>query len=137
MLSEVANIKGRQEKIKYLRSIDHPIIRKLLRYMFDERIKFLLPEGAPPFEADKHMEVSRLWTEVRRLYLFVEGGNPNLTQINRERLFIEILESVDPDEAELLIAVKDKTSPVKTLTPKLVEEEYPGIWDEKIEELKL
>ena len=59
---------------------------------------------------------------MRKLYLFVEGGNPNLKQVRREYLFVELLESIDPSEAELLLQVKDKKIKCRGLTYNLVKE---------------
>jgi hypothetical protein len=61
------------------------------------------------------------------MYLFVEGGNPNLSQLKREQIFIELLESVDPQDAELLVSVKDKKLPYKNINRNLIEKTYPGL----------
>jgi len=42
-------------------------------------------------------------------------------------MFIELLETVDAEEAELIIAAKDKKSPYKNITKKLVQEAFPGL----------
>jgi hypothetical protein len=42
-------------------------------------------------------------------------------------MFISILEAVHPEEAEVLVKMKDKKQLVKGLTKKLVEEAYPGL----------
>jgi hypothetical protein len=81
----------------------------------------------------------RLFAEIRRLYLFLKGGNPNLTKLRRETLFIELLESVHPSDAKILIAIKDKKLPYKGLTAKLVKEAFPGLIEElpaNVEEAK-
>lgn len=116
------------EIVQALRAADHPVIRKLLYYAFDPRVKFLLPEGAPPFKpCDFLDQEGRFYTEVRKLYLFIEGGNPNLTKFKREVLFVQLLESIGKEDAELLIAIKDKTLPYKTITKKVVSEAFPGL----------
>lgn len=127
ILSELDNIKGTDNKVKHLRENDHVVIRQILQYMFDPKIKFLLPEGTPPYKPFQFDEPGRLWAEARRLYLFVEGGNPNLNQVRREQLWINLLEDVIPEDAELLSHIKDKKSPYKSLTPKLVEKAFPGL----------
>jgi hypothetical protein len=40
-------------------------------------------------------------------------------------LFIEFLESLDPDDAELIIGMKDKKLPFRGLTKKTVCEAFP------------
>ena len=71
-----------------------------------------------------------LYSVVRKLYLFIEGGNPNLTKMKREQLFINLLESIDKDDAELLVSIKDKKMPYKLITRKFVEKVYPGLINE-------
>lgn len=100
----------------------------ILRYAFDPNIKFLLPEGAPPYKPCEFLDQeSRLYAELRRLYLFVEGGNPSLTKVKREFLFIQLLESIDKQDAELLCAVKDKKLPYKGMTAAVVKKAFPGL----------
>ena len=67
----------------------------------------------------------RLMSEARRLYLFIRGGNPNLTKIKREALYIELLESIHPEDAKLLISIKDKKIPYKGITLKIIKEAFP------------
>ena len=102
---------------------------RLLKYTFDPNIEFDLPEGAPPYKENDVIDEddSGLYAEDRRLYLFIKGGNPDLKPVKREMLFIELLENINPKEAKVLLAVKDKKLPYKGLTKKLVEEAFPGL----------
>ena len=43
-------------------------------------------------------------------------------------MFIQTLESIDPEDAELLCSIKDKKIPYKGITSKLVTEAYPGLF---------
>jgi hypothetical protein len=69
-----------------------------------------------------------LYSEVRRLYLFLEGGNTNLTQLKRESMFIDLLQSIAPEDAELLIAIKEKKLPFDGLTAETVLKAFPGLF---------
>jgi len=69
-----------------------------------------------------------MYTEARRLYLFIEGGNPNLTQLKRESMFIDLLQSISPDDAKLLVAAKDKKLPYEGLTSATVLKAFPGLY---------
>lgn len=130
IFKDLEKISSRKEKVNFLKSHrPNKLMLQLLKYAFDPAIKFDLPEGAPPFKENDILaeDDSGLYGEQRRLYLFIEGGNPNLKPIKREMLFIEVLESINPKEAKVLIAVKDKKLPYKGLTKKLVEEAFPGL----------
>ena len=78
----------------------------------------------------------RLLAEVRRLYLFIKGGNPNLTKIKREALYIEMLESIHPEDAKLLINIKDKKIPYKGVTLKIIKEAFPNLIEEIVPDEK-
>lgn len=115
------------DKVALLQQLVTEPVAVILKYAFDPSIKFLLPEGAPPFKPCEFLDQeSRLYSELRRMYLFVEGGNPNLTKVKREFLFIQLLESIDKQDAELLCAVKDKKLPYKGLTAAVVKKAFPG-----------
>jgi len=45
----------------------------------------------------------------------------------RERMFIQMLESIHPADAELVLSMVEKKSPVKFLTKKLVQEAFPKL----------
>jgi hypothetical protein len=61
-------------------------------------------------------------------YNFVNGGNNDLSRTRRESLFIELLESLHSDEAELLCLVKDKNIGKKyRVTKNVVAEAYEDI----------
>ena len=131
ILENASTLKTKKEKIEYLRQFDNSALRNVLLYAFDPTLKFLLPEGEPPFKKSEYLDGHGiLYKEARKLYLFVEGGNPNLTNVRREQLFINLLESVDPKDAELLLNVKDKKIPYSGINKALVKETFPGLINE-------
>lgn len=127
-LKEISELPTKQERVKALAQANHGAIKLVLQYMFDKRAKFLLPKGDPPFKVSTFKDPTRLYPEVRKLYLFVEGGHPGLKQLKRETLFLDILENVDEDEARLLLAIKDRKNPYKGLTSDIVLAVYPGLF---------
>ena len=81
-------------------------------------------------DAPEGTEHTLLQKEVRRLYHFIKGGNPALNQNKREMMFVQMLEGLHKDEAELLIAAKDKTlhRKYKGLSDNVVKEAFD--WDD-------
>jgi hypothetical protein len=131
IIKEITELPKRKDKIAALRSHgDNAALKNVLKYTFDPNIKFALPPGSPPYKPSEFFDEThnRLYAEARKLYLFVEGGNPNLKALSRERHFIELLESIDPEDAKLLLAVKEKKLPWTGLTAKIVQEAWPGIF---------
>lgn len=131
ILKSCAEGKTVNDKVALLQqNISDPILI-ILKYAFDPNIKFILPDGAPPYKPCEFLDQEgRLYAELRRLYLFIEGGNPSLTKVKREFLFIQLLESIDKQDAELLVAVKDKKLPYKGLTAAVVKKAFPGLLPE-------
>lgn len=134
ILIKASKLSKNQEKIEFLRQHYSQPLGTVIKYMLDPNVKFTLPEGAPPYKKnDLTGQETRLYSEVRKLYLFLEGCTKNLNKPRREALFIEMLENVDPNDAELLIAMKDKKLPYKGLSVKLIKEAYPGLIEEEKE----
>jgi hypothetical protein len=126
-LQKCCELEKREFRIEALRQNSNPAMLSVLKHIFDPNIKFLLPKGNPPYEPLDFDEPGRLYGEARRLYLFIEGGNTTITQQKRESLFVNLLENVNKEEALLLLAMKDKKSPLKGLTKNLVAAAFPGL----------
>ena len=135
-LSSISELKTTKEKVEAI--ITHPRVaafKTIFGLAYDQNIKWLLPEGEPPYKPTPILDAEgRLLSELRRLYLFVEGGNPNLSKSRRELLFVQLLESVHPQDAQLLIAMKDKKLPFKGLTKKVAQQAFPDLNIEAIKE---
>lgn len=128
ILENASKLTKKQDKIDYLRNNYNPGLGTIIKYALDPTIVWDLPPGEPPYKPSEFPDThGMLYTEVRRLYLFIKGGNPNLTPLKREALYIGLLESVHPADAKLLIAIKEKKLPYKGLTENLIKEAYPGL----------
>lgn len=88
---------------------DNVALKLLFKYAFIPEHKFDLPEGEPPFKKDTApigMTPANFIQEIRRWYIFTKERN--LDRTRRETLFIQLLESIHPTEAKLMIAIKDQ-----------------------------
>jgi len=131
VLQKVSNAKTKAAKIKLLKEHNTNALRSLLIINFDESVVSLLPEGKVPYEANDApagTEHTLLEKEYRKLYLFFKGGSSSLKQSQRENLFIQMLEGLQEEEAEILILAKDKALNKKyRITRATVEEAFPDI----------
>ena len=112
VLDKVAKAKTKAKKIELLRQHNTDALRMVLKSSFDPRIEWDLPEGDVPYtpnEAPEGTEHNMLVHEARTLYHYIKGGNPKLTQNRRENMFIQLLEGLHRDEAEIIVAAKDKS----------------------------
>jgi hypothetical protein len=127
-LEKVSKLKKRDEKIAALKYNDSFEIRTILQGAFDPRVKWQLPEGEPPYNPNKLVDQENvLIRECRKLIYFIEGGAPNLKQLRRETMFVELLESIAPADAKLLCTIKDKKFPYKGITVDIVREAFPDL----------
>ena len=129
ILTKVNNAKDKPKKIEVLKKYDTNELRMFLKGAFDEKLEWLLPEGSPPYtpnEAPVGTEHTWLKQEVKRMFHFLKGGNPQLSQMKRDNMFIQMLEGLSKEEAELLIWAKDNelNKHYKGLTANLVKEAF-------------
>ena len=69
-----------------------------------------------------------LRAQTRNFYHFVKGGNDDLSGMRRESMFINLLQSVHPLEAEIMVLVKDgNLENSYKISREVVEEAYPDI----------
>ena len=129
ILTKVNNAKDKPKKIEVLKKYDTNELRMFLKGAFDEKLEWLLPEGKPPYtvnEAPVGTEHTWLKQEVKRMFHFLKGGNPQLSQMKRDNMFIQMLEGLSAEEAELLVWAKDGelNKHYKGLTANLVKEAF-------------
>jgi len=110
VLSKVAKAKTKDQKVRILRENDTSPLRMILKASFDPSIEWELPEGEVPYkvnDAPDGTEHTNLAHESRLLFHFIKGGNPKLSALRRENMFLQLLEGLSEEEAEILIAAKD------------------------------
>jgi hypothetical protein len=128
ILEKTSGMTSRSDRIRMLQENNSVALQTVLRGAFDPSIKWLLPEGEPPYKPNDLVDQEHIfYHECRKMYLFVEGGNPDLKQLRREALFVQLLETVAAKDAKLLLAIKDKHLPYPGVTPDIIKEAFPGL----------
>lgn len=131
ILDLVCKQRSKEKKIELLQEYRNEALVSLLIWNFDDTVASMLPEGDVPYapnDAPAGTEHTSLRQECRNFYHFVKGGNDQLSKTRREAIFIQILETLLPEEAQLLCLVKDKRMTQKyKLTHAIVMEAYPDI----------
>jgi hypothetical protein len=129
VLELVEKATKKEEKIQILQSNESWALKDVLRATYDDSIQFLLPDGNPPYTASREGSVpSTLLKQNTQFKFFVKGGiGEKMLPVKREKIFIGILESVHPKDAELLVKMINKKTLGKTITKKLVQEAFPGL----------
>ena len=127
ILSKLSKLKTKNQKIAHLRKYNSDSLRQVIKSSFDPKVKWALPFGEVPYiqnDAPEGTEHNNLSYESRKLYHFIEGGNNQLTQNKRETMFVQMLEGLHPDEADILVAAKDK----------VLHQKYKGLSDNVVKE---
>ena len=132
ILRKVSNAKTKAEKIALLKKHNSTALRQLLIINFDDSVVSMLPEGDVPYtpnEAPVGTDHTRLEHEFKGLYRFFKGGADKLPGMKRESMFVQLLEGLHADEAELIVLVKDgkMNTKYKRITKAVISEAFPSI----------
>ena len=133
ILTMVNNAKDKPKKIKVLQKYDSEGLRMLIKSSFDPKIVWRLPKGDVPFmknDAPEGTQHTRLEQEAKKLFHYIKGGNDRLNQMKCEQMFVQLLEGLQENEAEVVILAKDKIlhQRFKGLSKQVVQESFN--WDE-------
>jgi hypothetical protein len=134
-MSEILELASKQrsvaKKVEVLQEYSTDALKAILIWNFDDTAVSMVPEGEVPYEKNDvpigtdHTSLRKEW---KNLYHFVQGGNNTLSPIRRETMFIQMLEGLHPDEADILCLVKDgRLSEKYKITKEVVGKAYPDI----------
>ena len=121
--------RNRADKVKVLKAHTCGALKDVLRGIFDSTITWNLPTGsAPPYTpCQERNHPASLRRENVQFQYFVKGGRGDkLPAYKRENIFLGMLETVHPDDAELLIRLINKEKP-EGISRVVVEEAFPGL----------
>ena len=132
VLQKAHNAKTKAQKIKILQDNNTPALRSIFIMNFDETLTPRVPLGEDvPYrknEAPKGTEHTLLEKEATKLYRFFKGGDDTLPNMKVENMFIQMLEGLHADEAEVVIKAVNKTLHKKyRITHAVVKEAFPSI----------
>jgi hypothetical protein len=131
MLKHVSELPAK-DRAPALKSISNlkPDLKKVLQLTYHKDLVFDLPEGDPPYkplDVPDNWGYNRMPKELRKVGYFIRGVQNNLTKYQKEKMFIDMLESVSPEEAQLLLMIKNKKITYKGFSRKLIEESLPEL----------
>ena len=124
VFQRVSNAKNKAEKVKILQEYKSPALTKVLLCNFAKSVTFVFPDGKTPYtplERPKGVQHQLLFAEHRLIEKFIKktvnnityygcsgATSPKIPQLKKENLWIQLLEALHTDEAEVLDLVKDK-----------------------------
>lgn len=114
VLQKVNDAPTLNEKVSILKAYETPALRGLMKINFNREINFFVDDygigiaGELPFKRDNKpigYDHSLLEVEYRKFNIWFEPNN--LNKLRKEQLFIQMLESLHVNEADLLCKIKD------------------------------
>ena len=131
VLQKAHNAKTKAEKVNILRTNKSDALVSMFIINFDESVVPVVPLGEDvPYrknEAPAGTEHSKLEHEAPILFHFFRGGSKH-TPIKRETMFIQLLECLHQDEAEVVIKAVNKNLHKRyKITQACVKEAFPEI----------
>ena len=123
--------RAKAKKVEILQQYENDALKTIFIWNFDETVISVLPAGDVPFnknEVPVGTDHTSLRREYKHLYNFVKGGNDGLSGLRRETMFIQMLEGLHPEEAEILCLCKDKRLADKyKISYDVVKQAFPDI----------
>ena len=140
ILEFASKAKTKQERADILKANESFALKSVLQLAYNPNVVAALPEGAPPYKKvdpvqnDYHRGF--IYAESRKFGYLVDQPGQNLTGAKRENIFITILETLPGEEAEMLIAAKDKKlhKLYKGITADVVKLAFPDILPDSVVE---
>ena len=132
MATIVAKIEAqttKERQVDFLKLHSSYALKAVLGYGMDPGVKWLLPAGDPPYRPlfEAADQEGRFYVECKKLIYFVDSPEGReVKPLKREQLFIQVLESVDPRDAKLLLRMKNRQ--IKIM-PEAIAEAFPNLWE--------
>ena len=131
IFDEFEEAKTKQERLKIIEKNLSKILVEVLELTFHPNYQWHITDVPDNYiEATNNLpglSPLQLSTQIRKLYLFKKGDETadKLTPEKMNQLLLQILESLEPREAEVVFGILRKDQGVKGLTYKFVKEAFP------------
>ena len=130
VLKKAGSFKDVAERVQYLKKNETKALKAVIYFTYAKEIKWLIPDTDPPYKATTPEQDLQnvLKSTYNRLRIYVEGGGyPDMNKMKREMNFIEWLESLDPDDAKLVLSIKNKKMPWKAISRHVAKKAFPDL----------
>lgn len=133
IFDEFEQAKNKKERMGVIEKNLSPTLVKVLELTYHPNFQWNvkeLPENYKiPNDILPGITFDNLNAQLRRLYLFRIGDprSENLTEKRKNEILIQMLESIEPREAEVILGIFQKDLGVKGLDYKFVKEAFPKL----------
>jgi hypothetical protein len=133
VFDDFRNAKNKADRIAVLRNNDNFALRNVLIGTFHPQAKFSIKD-IPQWKRDDDlppgMAYNNMTQVLDKMYLFAENHPrtpAGLTEQRKTQLLIQVLESLEPKEADVFVGILKKDQKVPYLTEALINEAFPGL----------
>jgi hypothetical protein len=125
--------KSKKDKMKIIEKNLSKTLVQVLELTYHPSFQWLTDEMPDnykiPTDTLPGLSPQTLSTQIRKLYLFRKGDPTaeGLSPQKRKELLLQLLESIEPREAEVVIGIFNKDLGVKGLDYKFVKEAFPNL----------
>ena len=132
IFDEFEEAKNKQQRMDVIGRNLSKVLTEVLQLGFHPEPKWYfdeLPESYVVKDVPAGMSYAKLSTEMRKMYMFQKGNEvaDKLTDKKREQLLVELLQNLEPREAEVIMGIFRKDFGVKGLDYKFVKEAFPAM----------
>ena len=132
VFDEFEEAKNKKERMEVIQRNLSKTLVEVLELTFHPQIDWLVKEMPDNYripDTKPGISTCQLSTEIRKLYLFRKGDPTaeGLSPRKQNELLIQLLESIEPREAEVIIGIFKKDQGVKGLDYKFVKEAFPTL----------
>jgi hypothetical protein len=133
VFDEFEQCKSKKERMAVIERNLSKTLVQVLELTFHPEIEWKVKEVPENYKGNQDskpgISTCQLSTEIRKLYLFRKGlpTSESLTPRKQNELLIQLLESIEPREAEVVMGIFKKDQGVKGLDYKFVKEAFPSL----------
>lgn len=132
---EVEKMPSFHDKVLHLQTHQSFAVRTILQCNFSPIIRLELPDGAPPFVRDtlpQGNSMARIERSIKVLWkiaIYYGPPSPTMNRIQKEAMFIQLLESINEKDADVILAMKEKelTRMFPSIDETLVKAAFPDL----------
>tara|TARA_B100001094_G_scaffold92279_1_gene88186 strand:- start:1062 stop:1478 length:417 start_codon:yes stop_codon:yes gene_type:complete len=131
VFEDINKAQTKKEKVAILKENETWALKDIIKGSMDPNIKWHLPAGEVPYTPSQpHNAPSNLKRQNTKFSYFAKGGKgEEMPQYKREKVFLGIVESIHPKDAELMVNMINKKTP-EGVTKAVIQEAFPGLISE-------
>jgi hypothetical protein len=133
IFDDFESAKNKKEKMQVIEKNLSQTLVDILKLTYHPNFKWKIKELPENYKVPNDIlpgiTYDSLNAQIRRLYLFLEGNSTaeSISDKRRTELLIQMLESIEPREAEIILGIFQKDLGVKGLDYKFVKEAFPDL----------